>query len=137
MLCATGATGVDATGNGEFETALHEVMLDLSHQVVRDGEGATKFVEIQISGAANDTDAKTHAMAIANSPLRSGLTRRKLDDAIGKMEAAGHQFTKNNANHYSITLEEAHLTFPSRPKTKTSPLTAFTIAFCGTVCVLI
>ena len=69
MLCATGASGVDATANGEFETALHEVMLDLSHQVVRDGEGATKFVEIQISGAANDTDAKTHAMAIANSPL--------------------------------------------------------------------
>ncbi|MGR3563370.1 MAG: bifunctional glutamate N-acetyltransferase/amino-acid acetyltransferase ArgJ [Heliomarina sp.] len=69
MLCATGASGVDATGNGEFQTALHEVMLDLSHQVVRDGEGATKFVEIQISGAANDADAKTHAMAIANSPL--------------------------------------------------------------------
>lgn len=69
MLCATGASGVDATGNGAFETALHEVMLDLSHQVVRDGEGATKFVEIQISGAANDADAKTHAMAIANSPL--------------------------------------------------------------------
>ncbi|MBL3703517.1 bifunctional glutamate N-acetyltransferase/amino-acid acetyltransferase ArgJ [Sulfitobacter sp. BDSS02] len=69
MLCATGASGVDATGNGEFQTALHEVMLDLSHQVVRDGEGATKFVEIQISGAANDGDAKTHAMAIANSPL--------------------------------------------------------------------
>lgn len=40
---------------------------------------------------------------------RSGLTRRKLDDAIGKMEAEGHQFTKNNANHYSITLEEAHM----------------------------
>ena len=69
MLCATGASGVDATGNRDFETALHEVMLDLSHQVVRDGEGATKFVEIQISGAANDADAKTHAMAIANSPL--------------------------------------------------------------------
>ncbi|WP_238372108.1 bifunctional glutamate N-acetyltransferase/amino-acid acetyltransferase ArgJ [Heliomarina baculiformis] len=69
ILCATGASGVDATANGEFETALHEVMLDLSHQVVRDGEGATKFVEIRISGAANDADAKTHAMAIANSPL--------------------------------------------------------------------
>ena len=69
MLCATGASGVDATGNGAFEMALHEVMLDLSHQVVRDGEGATKFVEIQITGAASEADAKTHAMAIANSPL--------------------------------------------------------------------
>ena len=69
MLCATGASGVDVAGDAEFETALHGVMLDLAHQVVRDGEGATKFVEITITGAANDTDAKTHAMAIANSPL--------------------------------------------------------------------
>jgi glutamate N-acetyltransferase/amino-acid N-acetyltransferase len=44
-------------------------MLELAHLVVRDGEGATKFVEINVSGAANDADAKTHAMAIANSPL--------------------------------------------------------------------
>lgn len=48
-------------------------------------------------------------MSKAMMETRSGLTRRKLDDAIGKMEAAGHQFTKNNANHYSITLEEAHM----------------------------
>jgi glutamate N-acetyltransferase/amino-acid N-acetyltransferase len=44
-------------------------MLDLAHQVVRDGEGATKFVEISVSGAATDADARTHALAIANSPL--------------------------------------------------------------------
>lgn len=48
-------------------------------------------------------------MSKALMETRSGLTRRKLDDAIGKMEAEGHQFTKNNANHYSITLEEAHM----------------------------
>ncbi|NIY88900.1 AAA family ATPase [Vibrio campbellii] len=48
-------------------------------------------------------------MSKAMMETRSGLTRRKLDDAIGKMEAEGHQFTKNNANHYSITLEEAHM----------------------------
>lgn len=69
MLCATGAAGVDATDNGDFVDALHSVMLDLSHQVVRDGEGATKFVEIRVTGAANDADAKTHALSIANSPL--------------------------------------------------------------------
>ena len=34
-------------------------------------------------------------MSKAMMETRSGLTRRKLDDAIGKMEAAGHQFTKN------------------------------------------
>lgn len=47
-------------------------------------------------------------MSKAMMETRSGLTRRKLDEAISRMEKAGHQFTKNNANHYSITLEEAH-----------------------------
>ena len=69
MLCATGASGVDATGNAAFAEALHEVMLDLAHQVVKDGEGATKFVEIRVTGAASAKDAKVHGMAIANSPL--------------------------------------------------------------------
>lgn len=69
MLCATGASGVDATGNADFAKGLRTVMLDLAHQVVRDGEGATKFVEIQVTGAATDADAKIHGLAIANSPL--------------------------------------------------------------------
>ncbi len=69
LLCATGASGVDATANAAFEQALETVMLDLAQQVVRDGEGATKFVEIRVTGAATDADAKTHGLAIANSPL--------------------------------------------------------------------
>ncbi len=69
LLCATGASGVDATGNAAFAQALETVMLDLAQQVVRDGEGATKFVEIRLTGAATDADAKTHGLAIANSPL--------------------------------------------------------------------
>jgi len=69
MLCATGASGVDATGKPDFAVALHGVMLDLAQQVVRDGEGASKFVEIRVTGAASDADAKTHGLSIANSPL--------------------------------------------------------------------
>ncbi len=69
LLCATGASGVDATGNAAFAEALEAVMLDLAQQVVRDGEGATKFVEIRVTGAASDADAKVHGLAIANSPL--------------------------------------------------------------------
>jgi glutamate N-acetyltransferase/amino-acid N-acetyltransferase len=69
LLCAaTGASGV-AGDHPEFVTALEGVMLDLAHQVVRDGEGATKFVTVTVTGAANDADARTHAFAIANSPL--------------------------------------------------------------------
>ena len=69
MLVATGASGIEATGNPEFEVALSDVMLDLAHQVVRDGEGATKFVEIQVTGASDESDADLVARAIANSPL--------------------------------------------------------------------
>ncbi|WP_297341246.1 bifunctional glutamate N-acetyltransferase/amino-acid acetyltransferase ArgJ, partial [Pseudophaeobacter sp.] len=69
MLCATGASGVDVSDSAEFSQALEAVMLDLSHQVVRDGEGATKFVEIQVTGAVSDAEAKTHGLSIANSPL--------------------------------------------------------------------
>jgi len=70
LLAATGASGVQVgADDSAFADALHGVMLDLAHQVVRDGEGATKFVEIAVTGAASNADARTHAMAIANSPL--------------------------------------------------------------------
>ncbi len=69
IVAATGASGVIATDDDTFRDALHDVMQNLAFQVVRDGEGATKFVEIAVTGAASDADAKLHAMAIANSPL--------------------------------------------------------------------
>ncbi|WP_225028731.1 bifunctional glutamate N-acetyltransferase/amino-acid acetyltransferase ArgJ [Xinfangfangia pollutisoli] len=52
-----------------FETALAGVMRDLALQVVRDGEGATKLVEVRVTGAASDEDAAKVAFAIADSPL--------------------------------------------------------------------
>ena len=69
LMAATGLSGVDAGGAPAFEAALRDVMTDLAHQVVRDGEGATKFVEVGITGARDDADAHKAAMAIANSPL--------------------------------------------------------------------
>ena len=70
LIGATGASGVqiDETSVG-FMEGLRRVMLDLAHQVVRDGEGATKFVEIAVTGASSDMDARTHALSVANSPL--------------------------------------------------------------------
>ncbi|MCL7465900.1 bifunctional glutamate N-acetyltransferase/amino-acid acetyltransferase ArgJ [Phaeovulum sp. NW3] len=53
----------------DFEAALRAVMMDLAHQVVKDGEGATKFVEVRVTGAADAADAHRVAMSIANSPL--------------------------------------------------------------------
>ncbi len=69
LLAATGRSAAVAGRGGPFEEALFEVMLDLAHQVVRDGEGATKFVEVAVTGAKSDADARKVAGAIANSPL--------------------------------------------------------------------
>ena len=70
LVAATGASGIRVTENSiTFMEGLRRVMLDLAHQVVRDGEGATKFVTVSVTGASSDADARTHGLAIANSPL--------------------------------------------------------------------
>ena len=71
LLAATGGSGVEPTGSDlkAFEAALKGVMLNLAHQVIRDGEGATKFVEVRVTGAASPKDAHKVALSIANSPL--------------------------------------------------------------------
>ncbi|MEM8787743.1 MAG: bifunctional glutamate N-acetyltransferase/amino-acid acetyltransferase ArgJ [Pseudomonadota bacterium] len=72
MSVATGradAPPVEGAALPGFRSALHAVMLDLAHQLVRDGEGATKFVTVSVSGAVTDGSARVVAKAIANSPL--------------------------------------------------------------------
>ena len=69
LVAATGASGVEVTNKSNFQKALIGVMQDLAFQVVLDGEGASKFISIAVTGAASDNDAKLCAMAIANSPL--------------------------------------------------------------------
>lgn len=53
----------------QFGRLLNKSLLDLAKQIVRDGEGATKFVEIRVCGAASTGDARKAAMAAANSSL--------------------------------------------------------------------
>ena len=53
----------------DFRKKFDEVMLDLAHQIIRDGEGASKFIAVNVTGAASSSAAKKIAMAIANSPL--------------------------------------------------------------------
>jgi len=72
LVAATGksaAAEVKGPVAKAFETALRGVMMNLAHQVIRDGEGATKFVEIRVTGATDDADAAKVAFAVANSPL--------------------------------------------------------------------
>ena len=53
----------------EFKTALESVLYDLAMQIIKDGEGITKFVTIKVNGAVSDISAKRVGMSIANSPL--------------------------------------------------------------------
>jgi glutamate N-acetyltransferase/amino-acid N-acetyltransferase len=53
----------------EFKKALDAVLLDLALQIVRDGEGASKLIQIDVTGAEDKAAAKKIALAIANSPL--------------------------------------------------------------------
>lgn len=53
----------------DFKAKLDDLLLDLAHQVVKDGEGATKFVEVRVKGAMGNKAAKRIGLAIANSPL--------------------------------------------------------------------
>ncbi|MFN4156990.1 MAG: bifunctional glutamate N-acetyltransferase/amino-acid acetyltransferase ArgJ [Gemmobacter sp.] len=97
LLCATGQSAASPPKGRvakAFEAALRDVMMSLAHQVVRDGEGATKFVQVAVTGAASDADAARVAFAIANSPLvKTALAGQdpnwgRIVAAIGKSGAA-------------------------------------------------
>ncbi|PCI52028.1 MAG: bifunctional ornithine acetyltransferase/N-acetylglutamate synthase [Alphaproteobacteria bacterium] len=75
LAFATGAepvgdiSGLNDPALAEFRVAFEDLSRDLAHQVVRDGEGASKFITITITGAEDDRAAKVIAFSIANSPL--------------------------------------------------------------------
>jgi glutamate N-acetyltransferase/amino-acid N-acetyltransferase len=64
QINCSGCPGADA-----FAAALDDICRQLAHLVVRDGEGAQKFIEIAVTGAVSDESARTIGLAIANSPL--------------------------------------------------------------------
>lgn len=77
MLFATGAAGegdvlVSSKSDpvlADFRQGLNDTCQELSHLVVRDGEGASKFITINLTGAEDNDAARTIALSIANSPL--------------------------------------------------------------------
>ncbi len=75
ILFATGkaaasrATALDDPRLPAFRAALEDMLQELARFVARDGEGARKFVEVQVTGAVDDASAKRIALSIANSPL--------------------------------------------------------------------
>jgi glutamate N-acetyltransferase / amino-acid N-acetyltransferase len=75
LAFATGAagnaelSGVESPGADAFAAALNDVCRQLAHLVVRDGEGAQKFIAVSVTGAVSDESARKVGLAIANSPL--------------------------------------------------------------------
>ena len=75
MLIATGMSGAPAitdmhgTGFTQLQSAITEVATQLAQAIVRDGEGATKFITIKVEGGNNETECKRIGYAIAHSPL--------------------------------------------------------------------
>ena len=75
LAFATGKAGnaplasFDDAGADAFAAALRDVCRQLAHLVVRDGEGAQKFIEVQVTGATSDESARKIGLAVANSPL--------------------------------------------------------------------
>jgi glutamate N-acetyltransferase/amino-acid N-acetyltransferase len=92
-IFASGAAGpVDLA---VFERALFEVCLDLTKQIARDGEGATKLLEVHVDGARDDALARRVAKSIVNSPLVKTAVHGadpnwgRIAMAVGKVDDAG------------------------------------------------
>ncbi|MEJ2641425.1 MAG: bifunctional glutamate N-acetyltransferase/amino-acid acetyltransferase ArgJ [Desulfosarcinaceae bacterium] len=72
LLMASGVSKIELAGEAPkaaFQTVLDELLLDLAKQLVRDGEGVTKLVEIRVKGAASSSEAFKVADTVAHSPL--------------------------------------------------------------------
>ena len=90
-----------------FQSMLSEVCGELAKSVVKDGEGATKFIEIQIKGAKSEEDAKKAAYAIAHSPLVKTAFFGE-DANWGRiLSALGHSGAQVNPNHIDVSFDSA------------------------------
>jgi glutamate N-acetyltransferase/amino-acid N-acetyltransferase len=110
LLCATQQTPHRPVGSpadrrlGDFRRALDAVMIDLAQQIVRDGEGAEKFVTIQVTGATTARAARRIGLTIGNSPLvKTALSAG--DPNWGRIVmAVGRAGEKMDQNRLSISI---------------------------------
>jgi glutamate N-acetyltransferase/amino-acid N-acetyltransferase len=101
VLIATGAAALPPIDRSDAEVyrmlaeQVHAVCLDLAQAIVRDGEGATKFITVRVSGAASEAECQTVAYTIAHSPLvktacfASDPNWGRILAAVGRSGAAG------------------------------------------------
>lgn len=94
----------------EFQNALNELTKKLAHMIVKDGEGATKFVEVRVSGLESNEDCLEVAYTVAHSPLvktalfASDANWGRILAAVGRARVEGISFENIN-----ISLNEVHI----------------------------
>ncbi len=114
LILANGRAGHSSSNimgreGGVFQSMLSEVCQNLAKSVVKDGEGATKFVEILIRGAQNKEDAKQAAYAIAHSPLVKTAFFGE-DANWGRILCAlGHSGARINPNRIDVFFDKARI----------------------------
>lgn len=115
VLIATGSSTIDyndlnADERSRYLEALKTVMQKLAHAIVRDGEGATKFVEVSIESALNSRQAKAIAFSVANSPLvKTALSAS--DPNWGRIMAAAGKCEDENLDlsRASLLINNVHV----------------------------
>lgn len=124
VLFANGASGIKVEGRwlAHFENGLTKVCEELAKSIVRDGEGATKFVEIIVNGAASVRDARTVGTSVANSPLvKTALFGEELN--WGRiLSAAGKSGVAFNPDLVSISIARVPVYRKGEPVPITSAL---------------
>ena len=114
IVMASGASGVFVSqGTAEFEQfadALQSISTELAQLIVRDGEGATKFMSIVVQGAQNKTEAKRIAYSVAHSPLVKTAFYAS-DPNLGRILAAiGYAGVKDlNVDAIDLYLDDVHV----------------------------
>lgn len=133
MLFATGKAGNAAPKQANdpalaaFRQALYEVLRELAHLVVKDGEGASKFIEINVTGAEDDRAARAIALAIANSPLVKTAVAGEDANWGRVVMAVGKAGQKANRDKLNIWIGDAHVAKDGQvhPDYKEGPTAAY------------
>jgi glutamate N-acetyltransferase/amino-acid N-acetyltransferase len=109
VILTNGLAGTETINsrNGElFQKALDEVCLHLAKCVARDGEGATKLIEVAVEGAVNEAQARLAARTIASSPLFKAAVHGN-DPNWGRIVSAlGRSGAKVNENKLDVYLND-------------------------------
>jgi glutamate N-acetyltransferase/amino-acid N-acetyltransferase len=114
VLVATGTSGVeiDETNFDQFLSQLTDIFVQLAQSIVRDGEGASKFVTVNVEGAENTQEALEVAYAVAESPLvKTALTASdpnwgRILAAVGRADVSDLDVSKIQISLNSVLIAE-------------------------------